>query len=392
MAIRPVEDFGGLGRLADTILRKRALDQQAIDKERAFGLQEAAGARAESLAELNLRIGEGQLTAQELAATRAAQQAETGRSLADLVAGITPADQVGPPIPRDITIQRGAELTSQPGGGGVDRLTKFGEQLDVLRPPASQALTFATDEKIRLAKAKSKLDALAAEGSAAIKTLKDQQANEADIKKATTKQTNVLRARIDTAKKSFEKVNEAFKRIERVGKAETPAGDLALIFNFMKMLDPGSVVRESEFRTAEQAKAWLVRAEEGDIPVPAPIANAIRRASKGTLLEASQRIDFVTQAGDLFRAQSEATDGAVENILSQGVQDGIDATSILGEKAREELRSRSEERATLASAGREIATQGQRLPSGVSAEDFATLQAENPDMTAEELIQALEAE
>lgn len=132
--IRPVQDFGGLGQLAQTILTNRALEQQRVDKERAFGLQEAAGGRADLAAELSRRVSEGQLTAQEDKRALAGQQAATGASLADLVAGIPPADQVGPPIPRDVTLQRAAELTAQPGGGGIERLSEFAGQLDVVRP------------------------------------------------------------------------------------------------------------------------------------------------------------------------------------------------------------------------------------------------------------------
>jgi hypothetical protein len=34
-------------------------------------------------------------------------------------------------------------------------------------------------------------------------------------------------------------------------KTATAASDVALLFNFMKMLDPKSIVRESEFKTAQ---------------------------------------------------------------------------------------------------------------------------------------------
>ncbi|MEM8882399.1 MAG: hypothetical protein AAGC82_17565, partial [Pseudomonadota bacterium] len=50
-----------------------------------------------------------------------------------------------------------------------------------------------------------------------------------------------------TTVKDFRKQAEAFGRIDASAFEPSPAGDLALIFNYMKVLDPGSVVRESEF-------------------------------------------------------------------------------------------------------------------------------------------------
>ena len=60
--------------------------------------------------------------------------------------------------------------------------------------------------------------------------------------------------------KDYQKQNAAFGRIQAAANDPTPAGDLALIFNYMKLLDPGSTVREGEFATAQGAMAALGRA------------------------------------------------------------------------------------------------------------------------------------
>ena len=331
--IRPVRDLGGLGQLAQTILQKRGLEQEALDRD------------------LRRRIGEGQLSAQEEARTLAGEQRTTQQGLAGIFAGATPADQIGPPVPSGVLTQRAAQV---PGATLAD-LASFATTLEAVRPPPEKAPAFKTDEQIRLEQEKSRLRTEEAgekftlkeradAGSQAIKDLKDQRAADTDVKKAEQKQVNVLRANIENNKKDFNQVNAAFERIKRVGQARTPAGDLALIFNFMKMLDPGSVVRESEFRTAEAAKAWLVEQEDSGIVIPAPISNFIRRAEEGTLLEPAQRVDFVTQANDLLSAQSEATDGQIRAILDQGAQDGIGSERILGGAEASALRSRREAR------------------------------------------------
>jgi hypothetical protein len=58
----------------------------------------------------------------------------------------------------------------------------------------------------------------------------------------------------------FEKIHDGFGRIiaatslrEKNPTAVTPASDMSLVFGFMKMLDPASVVREGEYATAKNA-------------------------------------------------------------------------------------------------------------------------------------------
>ena len=70
--------------------------------------------------------------------------------------------------------------------------------------------------------------------------------------------------------KEFRAVRDSYGRILAAGTDPSAFGDLALIFNYMKMLDPTSVVRESEFANAaatgafgDRAQAWMGRVLEG---------------------------------------------------------------------------------------------------------------------------------
>jgi len=132
--------------------------------------------------------------------------------------------------------------------------------------------------------------------------------------------------------KDFRKVGDAFNRILAVSKTPSAAGDLALIFNFMKILDPGSVVRESEFRTAEQARAWLSKADDTNITVPTAVRTAINKAVTGQKLLPEQRADFVQQSRNLFDSQRQSADVLVGNILQQADQDDISRVKILGKQ------------------------------------------------------------
>ena len=91
--------------------------------------------------------------------------------------------------------------------------------------------------------------------------------------------------------KDFQKVTQAFGKIATIATRKNPtaAGDMSLIFNYMKMLDPGSTVREGEYATAEQATG-----------VPNRIVNAYNAAMNGTRLNVAQRADFANTAQQIY--------------------------------------------------------------------------------------------
>jgi len=110
-----------------------------------------------------------------------------------------------------------------------------------------------------------------------------------------------LRGEVQKFGSDFRTTEDAYSRITSLD--ETAAGDLALIFNYMKMLDPGSVVRESEFSNAEQARAWLTKMDEGGQDVPAFVKQGIQKLTEGTRLLPEQRKDFLNQAQNLYGSQ-----------------------------------------------------------------------------------------
>lgn len=96
--------------------------------------------------------------------------------------------------------------------------------------------------------------------------------------------------------KDFMAIRDAYGRVSVAAQDPSAAGDLALIFNYMKMLDPGSVVREQEFANAQNAAG-----------VPERVRAAYNNALRGERLTDATRADFTDRAGRLFtRAQSTA--------------------------------------------------------------------------------------
>jgi hypothetical protein len=91
------------------------------------------------------------------------------------------------------------------------------------------------------------------------------------------------------AVKSFSEQSQAFGRIVASADDPSPAGDLALIFNYMKILDPGSTVREGEFANAQNAGG-----------VDDRVRSLFNQLYEGTRLTESQRADFVNRAQRLY--------------------------------------------------------------------------------------------
>lgn len=88
---------------------------------------------------------------------------------------------------------------------------------------------------------------------------------------------------------TYNKIRDSYERIRQSASQDSPSGDMGLIFNFMKMLDPGSTVREGEFATAQQTTG-----------VPGYIVNLYNQAINGTRLNPQQRRQFVELAQGLY--------------------------------------------------------------------------------------------
>lgn len=102
--------------------------------------------------------------------------------------------------------------------------------------------------------------------------------------------------------KGYQEVKSAYGRILAVSDPKTPdeeaAADLALVFNFMKMQDPGSTVNTGEFANAQNAAG-----------VPDRLRNAYNNLITGGRLNPTQRKAFKGQAENLYKVagQQETT-------------------------------------------------------------------------------------
>lgn len=157
-------------------------------------------------------------------------------------------------------------------------------------------------------------------------------------------QSNKLRTQYLGLNKTFRNVRNSYARIQASSEQPSAAGDLALIFNYMKMLDPTSVVRESEFATAAATGSWGNRLKAAGL-----------RMLEGKRLSPEMRKDFVDRSSELFkrsRAQYKQTQDVYSD-LAEGF--GLDPKQVVidlddplfkeeessGEAGRKQLSGRS---------------------------------------------------
>lgn len=125
-------------------------------------------------------------------------------------------------------------------------------------------------------------------------------------------QAKVLRGEIATATKDFDEIANAWDRLSSGANDPSPAGDVALIFNYMKMLDPGSTVREGEFATAQQTTG-----------IPGYIRNLYNQSINGERLSPSQRADFFNQAENIFESSEQRRTNLEDAFVRLGERAGL---------------------------------------------------------------------
>ena len=174
-----------------------------------------------------------------------------------------------------------------------------------------------------------------------------------------------LRREFITASKDYVKVRDAWGRIQASARDPSAAGDLALIFNYMKVLDPGSTVREGEFATAQNSAS-----------IPNRLRAQYNQVIAGERLAPEQRDDFVSRASALYAQQESFYQGLQERYGGLAEQYGLDPARVIYDMS-----------ARVPEYGGDAATAAQ-IPADISEDDIqATMKANN--MTREQVLQAL---
>lgn len=118
-----------------------------------------------------------------------------------------------------------------------------------------------------------------------------------------------LSKQFEDESKVFKTQVDAYNRIVTAASEPSAAGDLSLIFAYMKMLDPGSVVREQEFANAQNAAG-----------VPERVRAMYNNALRGERLTESTRADFLNQANNIYFAALDQQMALEDQFRTQGTQ------------------------------------------------------------------------
>jgi len=127
-----------------------------------------------------------------------------------------------------------------------------------------------------------------------------------------------LRKEFAAETKPFLDVNDAYGRIKASASDPSPAGDLALIFNYMKVLDPGSTVREGEFANAQNSGSVGTR-------IMATYNNVVN----GERLTDEQRQDFVSRADKLYGQAVKTHKKREEQYIKLAKTNGFDPEQVV---------------------------------------------------------------
>ena len=150
------------------------------------------------------------------------------------------------------------------------------------------------------------------------------------------KQETTLRNKFQSQSKDFIKVQDSYNRILASDPTQAEkfkindsitqfgASDLALIFNYMKILDPGSVVRESEFAVAEKSRALLT--EKG---VPTVLIKATEKIFAGARLTPAQREDFKDRAKELYKSKLQTHNKSKSEFSRIATNKGLDPANVI---------------------------------------------------------------
>ncbi len=131
-------------------------------------------------------------------------------------------------------------------------------------------------------------------------------------------QANTLRDEFIAQTKGFVEAQQGLARVEVGAGLDTGQGDIALIFGFMKTIDPTSTVREGEFATAEQTAG-----------IPGQIVNLYNRLTRGERLTPEQRRGFVDAARAQFATVRQAYDGTVGEYQRLAEGFGLDPANVI---------------------------------------------------------------
>jgi hypothetical protein len=131
-------------------------------------------------------------------------------------------------------------------------------------------------------------------------------------------QEKSLRAEFIKQAQPYTDLRTNYQRIKASAMDNTGASDIAMVYSFMKMLDPTSVVREGEFATAANAGG-----------VDSQVIGMYNRVLSGERLAPQVRAEFVQQADRQFQQQDQTYQQMRKVFGGLAQANGLDPSKVL---------------------------------------------------------------
>ena len=116
--------------------------------------------------------------------------------------------------------------------------------------------------------------------------------------------------------KPYIEIAQAYRKVTTA--PESAAGDMSKIFGYMKILDPGSTVREGEAASAQNAAG-----------VPDRILNLYNKVRTGERLNPAQRADFDNSAYQLVESQKQQFEGLKTHFKDRAISQNANPNNVI---------------------------------------------------------------
>lgn len=192
---------------------------------------------------------------------------------------------------------------------------------------AYQSAVGAQQAEARAQRGEGRQDQAAADTHA--ESLQRQRAAEAAALQPFTKdqlqQANTLRDEFTKQTETFRTVQTAYENIRSAAKASNGAGDMSMLYSYVKLLDPTSAVREGEFATAAASGSFGQR-----------IQGLVERVMSGARLEASLRQQFLSEARNIYENNKKTHDQVADQYEGLAKRAGLPSDLVVLRSAREQ--------------------------------------------------------
>ncbi len=128
----------------------------------------------------------------------------------------------------------------------------------------------------------------------------------------------------NTLSNSFERLSRDFFQVEDnyskllAADTNTPAGQVSLVYNFIKMIDPGAAIQEGDKANVTQAS-----------PVTRQLFNTYNALIEGTKIDPDTVRNFIDEAGRIHTVARERQSGLNELFSARAREAGIDPSRVV---------------------------------------------------------------